>query len=129
MPDYADARRLLYEMVSDLRGHPSLWMPRRRSNEEPANFKGSFGGGGIVPPDAIPCAIRDKLIQLYAEATMEHRRLKAARTTAVLEGKETPSAEGLAESQMRKENARYALLQHMDEHGCGGIGHLSSMKP
>jgi hypothetical protein len=98
-------------------------------------FPGPFGAGraithdfstfeyfdhtSMTPPTPISCVVREKLIQLYEEAAKEHHRLNMTRITAVFDGPEPPSAEEVAEAQMRKENAKYVLQQHMEEHGCG----------
>jgi hypothetical protein len=73
----------------------------------------------MASPSAISCKKRDRLIHLYAEAARVHNDLSAARMAAQSTGSGSPSSEQVAEAQMHQENARFVLLKHMDDHGCG----------
>ena len=55
---------------------------------------------------------------VFAEAVSVHNRMSSAQLAAVLRGEDFPFEERLAESLQAKENAKYAILAHREQHGC-----------
>ena len=70
------------------------------------------------PSPVSACMEKERLLQLYAQAVSEHNRMQSAQLAAVLRGEDFPFEKELAETAIRRENAKYAVMAHQQEHGC-----------
>ena len=66
------------------------------------------------------CPERERLTNAYAEAIREYNRLTSQRLSAKLHGDDPPAEALINNAHTNKENAKYALMGHVNEHGCGG---------
>ena len=57
-------------------------------------------------------------MQTYLDAILEYNRLSLARVAALMDGSAAPSLEDVYDAEARKDNAKYAILVHAEEHGC-----------
>ena len=67
----------------------------------------------------MPCVERKCLSDAYMGAVDEYLRLQSAQVPAVLDGDETRFAKEIREAGHRKDAAKYALIHHHRQHGCG----------
>jgi hypothetical protein len=65
------------------------------------------------------CAELHRLKNYYRWAVSEYLRLQSAQTAAVINSDPVNFQRELHEAQMRKDEAKYAVLTHVEEHGCG----------
>jgi len=73
----------------------------------------------MVLPKPIVCIERQRLMQEFAKAVSDYHRMQSAQVAAVLKGADFPFEAELAEAASRRENAKYAILAHQQQHGCG----------
>ena len=66
----------------------------------------------------IICIEHQRLMQVYLEAILEYNRLSLARVSALLDGTQPPSLDEVYDAEARKDNAKYAILAHAEDHGC-----------
>jgi len=66
----------------------------------------------------MACIEKYRLLQAFARAVSEHNRMMSAQVAAVLNGDDFPFEEEIAKAAARRENAKYAILAHQQEHGC-----------
>lgn len=57
-------------------------------------------------------------MRLYLDAILEYNRLSLARIVALMDGSEAPTLDAVFDAEARKDNAKYAILIHAEEHGC-----------
>jgi len=69
-------------------------------------------------PLMIACVERDMLLFEYARAAAELNRMHSAEFAAILRGEELNFSTEIAEAERIRENAKYAILAHRQEHGC-----------
>ncbi len=72
----------------------------------------------MATPAPIVCKEKERLIRAYTDAALEYNHLNSMRVTAVIKGEATPALDLISEAEVRKENAKYAILVHLEEHGC-----------
>jgi hypothetical protein len=70
------------------------------------------------PSPVIACIEKERLLRGFARAIAEHHRIQTAQVAAVLRGEDFPFEEELALAAAKRENAKYAVLAHQQEHGC-----------
>ena len=66
----------------------------------------------------VLCLQREKLIREFAHAVSEYNRMHSAQLAAVLKGEDFPFCDEIAKAEQRKDDAKYAILAHRQEHGC-----------
>jgi hypothetical protein len=66
----------------------------------------------------ILCLEKQKLIAAFQRAVSEYNRMNSAQVAAVLNGEGFLFTELIAEAGTRKDQAKYAVLKHQEEHGC-----------
>lgn len=71
-----------------------------------------------APIPALACSEKRRLLQEFARAVRAMNRIHAAQLRAVLSGDGFQFQDELADALERKENAKYAVLVHQQEHGC-----------
>jgi hypothetical protein len=64
------------------------------------------------------CNERERLLRAFAAATLDYNKLYAARVAVLALGEDAPPIDQLAEAETQRDNAKYALLLHQDEHRC-----------
>jgi hypothetical protein len=67
---------------------------------------------------SILCFEKEKLLREFAHAVSEYNRMHSAQLAAVLKDEDFPFGEEIAKAEQRKEEAKYAILAHRQEHGC-----------
>jgi hypothetical protein len=72
----------------------------------------------MTSPSPISCIEKERLLREFAKAVSEHHRMQSAQTAAVLSGADFPFEEEIARASAQRENAKYAVLLHQQEHGC-----------
>jgi hypothetical protein len=72
----------------------------------------------MATPATVLCIEKERLIRAYTDAALEYNHLNSLRVSALIRGEESPPLDEISEAEMRKENAKYAILMHLDEHGC-----------
>jgi hypothetical protein len=71
-----------------------------------------------TPVPVIACIEKEKLMRAFAQAVSEHHRMQTAQVAAVLQGEDFPFENEIARAAAQRENAKYAILAHQQEHGC-----------
>ena len=56
----------------------------------------------------------------FTQAVSDHHRIQSAQLAALLKGEDFPFEEEIAQAAARREEAKYAVLRHQEDHGCGG---------
>ena len=69
-------------------------------------------------PSAIVCLKKEKLLREFAKAVSDYHRMQSAQLAALLKGQDFMFQAEIAEASDRKEQAKYAILEHRQEHGC-----------
>jgi hypothetical protein len=72
----------------------------------------------MASPAPIACGQKQRLLQEFARAVAEHHRMQSGQLAAVLRGEDFPYEREIAKALLQRENAKYAVLAHQDEHGC-----------
>lgn len=67
---------------------------------------------------AYLCVESMRLLKEYANAVSECHRMQTAQLVAVRNGENFPFEEEIAKAAIRRENVKYAILAHREEHGC-----------
>ena len=73
------------------------------------------------PAPIVTCTEQRKLLKAFAHAVKEYHRMQTAQVAAVLNGKDFPFEDWLEKAAKAKEQAKYAILRHLEEHGCGNF--------
>ena len=68
-----------------------------------------------------------QLMEDYARAVSDYNRMNSAQVAAVLAGEDFQFQEEIAKAGARKDEAKYAILKHHEEHGCSQ-GSLSELQ-
>ena len=71
-----------------------------------------------APSPVIACIEKQRLLRDFARAISEQHRIQSAQVAAVLRGEDFPFEDELAAAAARRENAKYAILAHQENHGC-----------
>jgi hypothetical protein len=66
----------------------------------------------------IACAEKWRLLRVFAKAVSDMNRIHSAQVAAVLNDEGFHFEQEFAEALARKENAKYAVLTHQQQHGC-----------
>ena len=66
----------------------------------------------------LVCIEKKRLQDAFAWAVSEYNRMNTAEALAVMRCEGFRFNEQIAEAARRKDEAKYALLQHEEEHGC-----------
>jgi hypothetical protein len=69
-------------------------------------------------PTLMACPERRRLLKAFSDAVSEYNRMHSAQVAAVLRGDDFPFAEEIAAAGRAKEQAKYAVIAHRQEHGC-----------
>jgi hypothetical protein len=70
------------------------------------------------PAPILACIEKERLMQAFARAVSAHHRMQSAQLAALLRGNENfPFEEQIAEAARERDNAKYAVLAHREEHG------------
>lgn len=72
----------------------------------------------MAAPVPLICIEKERLFRAFGEASLEYSRLYSARMAALSSGEEAPPIDDLSDAELRKENAKYAILLHQEQHGC-----------
>lgn len=72
----------------------------------------------VAPGSHFACIEKRRLLKSFADAVSEYNRIQSAQLAAVLNGDGFQFQAELGEAEARKENAKYAVLIHEEEHGC-----------
>jgi len=78
----------------------------------------SFMTPAANKPAPIHCIEQERLMHEYSSAVSECNRLQSASVLAVKRGDAVEFEELVAKANERRENAKYAILAHREEHGC-----------
>jgi hypothetical protein len=71
-----------------------------------------------APSPIIACARKQALIRVFLRAVSEYHRMQSAQLAALRNGEDFMFEDEIASAATRRENAKYAILAHTDEHGC-----------
>jgi hypothetical protein len=74
--------------------------------------------GLATKPSPALCFEKQRLLKDYANAVSECNRIQSAQVVAVKRGESFTFENELATASQRRENAKYAILTHTEEHGC-----------
>jgi hypothetical protein len=66
----------------------------------------------------ILCMEKQRLIKEFERAKSDYHRMNTAQVLAVRNGENFPFQDEIAKAADRKEQAKYAILAHQQEHGC-----------
>ena len=69
-------------------------------------------------PIPIACIEKKRLFDAFAHAVSEYNRMNTAQLRAVMRGDGFQFTEQVADAGQRKDEAKYAILKHEQEHGC-----------
>jgi hypothetical protein len=69
-------------------------------------------------PSIILCLEKWKLIKAYEWCVSEYNRMNSAQVAALRNGDGFIFSEQIAHAGLVKEQAKYAILKHEEEHGC-----------
>jgi hypothetical protein len=69
-------------------------------------------------PQPVICIQRERLIRVFLRAVGELNRLQIAQAGAALAGDDFSYEPQIAEATRIRDNAKYAVLLHREEHGC-----------
>jgi len=72
----------------------------------------------MASPAPTLCVRKEELFLAYAKTVADHHRMQSAQLAAVMRGEDFPFEVEIAEAASRRENAKYAILAHQQEHGC-----------
>lgn len=73
----------------------------------------------MAAPSPIACIEKEKLLQAFAKAVSDHHRMQSAQLAAVLRGdEEFPFEAEIAAAALARQQAKYAVLAHREQHGC-----------
>ena len=61
---------------------------------------------------------KEKLLREYAKAVSEYNRMNSAQVAAVLRGEDFMFQDEIEKAGRRKDEAKYAILEHRQEHRC-----------
>ena len=75
--------------------------------------------GRYVAPAPIFCIESARLKDRYQRAVSEYLRLQAAQIAAVINDATDTLQNEIHEADERKDAAKYALIAHLESHGCG----------
>jgi hypothetical protein len=64
------------------------------------------------------CFEKQRLIRNFEHAVSEYNRMNSAQVLAVRNGEDFPFQDEIAQAAAAKDNAKYAILAHQQEHGC-----------
>jgi hypothetical protein len=68
--------------------------------------------------DRLLCIEKERLIRAYTTAAVAYNHLNSVRVDALIRGDDPPPLDKISEAEVSKENAKYAILVHLEEHGC-----------
>jgi hypothetical protein len=79
-----------------------------------------WGNNALVASAPRPayCIEKCRLLTDFASAVSEYNRMQSSRVAAVLRVEEFLFEAELAQAAMRRDEAKYAVLAHQEEHGC-----------
>src|ERR1051325_6637115 len=66
----------------------------------------------------VLCMERERLRIAFVAAVSELNRIQTEQVAALSNGELFPFEEGIATALQRRENAKYALIAHQEQHGC-----------
>ena len=66
----------------------------------------------------LACIEKVKLLQEFARTVAEYHRMQTAQLASILKGEDFQFEREIAEAAAHRENAKYAVLAHQQEHGC-----------
>jgi hypothetical protein len=72
----------------------------------------------MTAPSPIFCIEKEKLIREFAKAVSDHHRMQSAQMASVINGEDFLFEDEIADAASRRENAKYAILEHRRKHGC-----------
>jgi hypothetical protein len=75
----------------------------------------------------VMCSERERLLRAFAMATLDYNKLYAARVAVLALGEDAPPIDQLAEAETQRDNAKYALLLHQEEHGCSAPSEVDEL--
>lgn len=61
---------------------------------------------------------KTRLLDEFARAVSEYNRMNTAQVVAVMKGEGRGFQEQIADAARRKDEAKYAILEHEQKHGC-----------
>ena len=72
----------------------------------------------MAAPFPKACTEKRKLLKQFVKAVSDQHRIQSAQVAAVLNGQGFMFQSELAEANERKDQLKYAILAHLQEHGC-----------
>ena len=72
----------------------------------------------MAAPAPFVCNEKERLLRAFAHAVSEHHRMQSAQLAAVMRGEDFLFEEQIAKASARREEAKYAVLIHQQDHGC-----------
>jgi hypothetical protein len=69
-------------------------------------------------PTPVLCIERERLVKAFAKAVSDLNRMHTAQIAAIARNEDFRFEEEIAEADRVRENAKYAILQHREGHGC-----------
>jgi hypothetical protein len=73
----------------------------------------------MTSPNAVSCTVKQLLFDSYVAAVAEVHRISSAQVAALRNGEGLPFEIQLAKALEWRENAKFALMAHSEQHGCG----------
>lgn len=70
---------------------------------------------------ALFCIESKRLADAYTWAVSEYLRLQSAQLATILNGDAVTFQHDIHEASIRKDEAKYALMAHREQHGCGSV--------
>jgi len=70
-----------------------------------------------APSPFIACQRKQALIRAYLRAVSDYWRVQCAQVLAVTNGEDVPFEEEIAAAALRRENAKFTIMAHIEEHG------------
>jgi hypothetical protein len=72
----------------------------------------------MAAPSPTVCIEKMKLMREFVGAVSDYHRMQTAQVRAVTNGEGFLFEEEIAEAAARRERAKYAILEHLQNHGC-----------
>jgi hypothetical protein len=66
---------------------------------------------------AIVCPEKQRFLEDFASTMSEYHRMQSAQVAAVLNGEDSPFENWINNAAARKDQAKYAVLGHREQHG------------
>ena len=72
----------------------------------------------MAAPMPIACIEKQRLLRQFTDALSDYHRMQSAKLEVLLRGDRFDFDAEIAKAAQRREQAKYAVIAHQQEHGC-----------